>query len=461
MSLKSVFDRVVVVNLRRRPDRKQRLLEAMSQCDWPFAEPEFFEAIDGSSVPTPTDWRSGGGAWGCMRSHQQIFERAIMDGVDNLLVLEDDACFIEGFRSEVQRFLEIVPADWDQLMLGGQHVNVNGKPILVKPGVYRCSDCERTHGYAIRSGFMRKLYQRWASGGKFNGEVHCDWIMGRDIDMQSSHAVYAPERFLIGQERGRSDVNGGVHPRKFWNPPAPDLPVIYLETTPNVIAELRRYGLHTGFQRDLVTDLDKGLCTIFNQGAFDESRLRNWLNEIQWEVASDPFLMCTVWHPKASEDLVRRVSTWPVLAVRAGSVEEALGQLPTELRRKPRRSLATEYVVHLEAPRHVMDVLRHHGWHNGHWRNETTGVDRGLEQILEDHRDPKQRTRDLGNLITLLQTEAESLTNGVPTLWHANLDFELIQSATDARVVSIKADNSREAIDCWEDIIRGRGLLAA
>lgn len=450
MDLTSPFERVVIVNLKRRADRRTRLLEALNACDWPFEQPEFFDAIDGSLIPSPAGWQSGGGAWGCMRSHQIIFERAIMDGIQSLLVMEDDACFCDGFAAKVREFLTDVPADWDQLMLGGQHVNLNGKPVLIRPGIYRCSDCERTHCYGIRANFMRKLYQRWSGSGQFNGEVHCDWVMGRDIDMQASHFVYAPEQFLVGQERGRSDVNGGLHPRKFWNPPASDLPVIYLEAPQQTVGELRQYGFHTGFDRDLSTDLDKGLIAAFSEGGSAQERLQQWINEIQWEVASDPFLICTVWHPSATHELVTESSPWPVHHVRAHSVNDAISQLPAALRREHRPLLAQRFVIHFQGPDDVMDRLRLQGWHNGFWRDEASGLDKGLQDAAML---PERQKRDrLKETIAVLQREAEAIHNGVAVIWHPLIDVALVREATLSDVVIIHADNSRDAMDQWEDV---------
>ncbi len=249
-----LFRRVALINLPSRPDRLRRVCAELNKSGWPFQEPHFVEAVDGALTPAPSAWKSGGGAWGCMLSHRAVFEQAIADGVESLLVLEDNVCFVDEFAEKMHEFLGNVPDDWDMLMLGGQHVNVLGRPTLVKPGVYRCTDCERTHCYAIRGPFMQTLLDRWRGGGTFNGEVHCDWIMGRDPEMQNAHKVYAPERFLAGQERGRSDINGAVQPRKFWNPPAPEAPVVVLRAPAEILPELRTHGLHTGFSRDHDSD---------------------------------------------------------------------------------------------------------------------------------------------------------------------------------------------------------------
>jgi hypothetical protein len=331
------FDRVVVINLKRRPERLTRLWEKLRQCQWPFRWPEVFEAIDGRVAPHPQNWQSGSGAWGCMKSHQLVLEQAVKDGVGNVLVLEDDVCFAENFRGEVEHFINAVPKAWDQIMLGGQHFSRHGRPRMVKPGVYRCYSCERMHCYAVRGEFMRKFHERLLGGGKFNGAVHCDWILGRDPELQRTHKVYAPPFFLAGQERGQSDINGQKWPSRFWNPPGPHLPVINLHASPEVLTALREHGVYTGDNRDPETDIDVTLLKIF-QKTEDRPKerielLADWIKIIQGRVASEPHLICTVWHPQAIPEVVKAASLWRVYEITADNVDDALCQLSRKLRK--------------------------------------------------------------------------------------------------------------------------------
>ncbi len=332
MDLRQYFDRVVLINLKRRPDRLTHAKQVLELSQWPFKPPVVMEAVDGTIASKPLHWKSSPGAWGCLRSHQQALQSAILDGAQSILVLEDDVCFGDDFKEKVEEFLQIVPNDWDQLMIGGQHVNLTGKPpALIKPGVYRCADCERTHCYAVRGNYMRKLVERWSGGGKYNGGVHCDWIMGRDPELQSAHKVYAPERFLAGQESFLSDVDSLQPLRRFWNPPAPDAPVINLHAPAQVVADLREYGLYLGRDYDPVRGQDQRLARVFaatvDNHAKRVRRLAIWIHSTQWEIAATPALTCAIHHPEANPELVKAASLWPVHEIHALSVGEAIEQM--------------------------------------------------------------------------------------------------------------------------------------
>lgn len=337
MNLKEYFDRVVLINLRRRPDRLTQVTKSLQLCNWPFKQPEVFEAVDGLTESCPDSWLSGKGAWGCLCSHHRVLDLAIRDGVRNILVLEDDVRFSPGFRTEIGRFLRSVPNDWDQLMIGGQHSNKFGLPQLINPNVYKCSTCERTHCYAIRGDFMRKLRDRWLDGGTFNGKVHCDWIMARDPEMQLQHRVYSPTFFLAGQDCHLSDVTGVTRLTQFWNPPGPDLSVVHLQCTSALSEELCKYGFHYGTYMISKSTLDRAHSMIAT-GQRDQGlkEIADLIIQLQWEVTSNPHLICTIHHPEITVDMVREASLWKVYEARGDSVQDVLRQLPPKLRRSRR-----------------------------------------------------------------------------------------------------------------------------
>ena len=317
---RETFDRVVCVNLDRRPERWARFQKNLERVSWPFKEVERFRAVDGAMVPPPAGWVSGGGAWGCMQSHRRILEDAILDNLTTVLVLEDDAYFPPEFAEEVAEFLAKVPDDWDCLMLGGQHIHIDKKPpIPVGPGVLRCLNCQRTHAYAIKRNAMLDLYQKWHSWTpKTSG--HCDHIMG---PFMASKKTYAPAdrrgrpRMLVGQDHNQSDIAAGRQVRlTFWDPPDP-----LAKTTLFTFGEkpdpekLRDKGFHMGYWIDGGSGVDNGLKEIFGRPKTTPQRIlefRKWLETLKWEAASlRPACEVAVWlgpyHSEEAASVVRSV----------------------------------------------------------------------------------------------------------------------------------------------------------
>jgi len=443
--LKYFFDQVWVINLKRREDRLEQFLSEINKSQWPFRRPQVFNAIEGDKVGVPKFWQTGGGSYGCLRSHLVLLERAIQDDIGSVLVLEDDAVFMNTFGKDVADFLAKVPDDWQCLMLGGQHVN--SKPFSVVPGIIRAGaggGIQRTHCYALRGHeIMQALYQTWA-----NAAVHCDWVMG---PCTAKFNTYAPDPFLVGQAEGDSDISGQQNPSKFWRSPSGTEPVIVLRAPRLVMEALRNKGWHGGFARDPATGIDEGLCDIFTDTTLGlpqrSVRLRHWIDMIQGEVVSmiEPAI-CTVWHPAVDASMVRPLVKGNVIEIVATTAEDALSQLPADTHvYKPSPTVANNIrVVLLRASRAVMEVLREEGWHSGHWRDEVTGQDNGVRRLFSSTSDKANRNAGLLDIVRMLHEEVRQMPNGVVTLWHDEITPDMLE-AKDIQVIEIVAVNANEA----------------
>jgi hypothetical protein len=435
------FRRVWVVSLKRRPDRLARFWSEIERANWPFRRPQVFHAVDGDKVGVPRFWQTGGGSYGCLRSHLNILERAIMDDIESILVLEDDAVFMKTFAQDAAAFLAKVPDDWQCLMLGGQHVN--SEPIPVAPGIVRAGSgggIQRTHCYALRGAqAMKALYRTWA-----NAAVHCDWVMG---PCMAKFNTYAPDPFLVGQSGGQSDISGRLNPAKFWRPPNGNEPVLVLHAPREVMEAIREKGFHGGYTLDPATGIDVGLRDLFADETLSATershRLESWIRMIQWEVTSmaGPAI-CTVWHPAARAALVRPLVRGKVVEITANTVEEVMQQLPADIYTPVREIIR---VVLLRASREVMEALRSQGWHTGHWRDLASGQDNGVRRLLASTRDTNARRAGLHRIIRTLHDELRKIPNGIVTLWHDEITPDLL-GADDVEVVEVSAASAEEAI---------------
>lgn len=218
-SLYDFFDRVVVVNLDRRPDRMDRLHRHLAEVGWPFRYPERFSAIDGSFVKPPKWWGAGAPAWGCLQSHLHIIERALMEQISRLLILEDDVFFEQGFMENVARFIDALPKNWQQIYLGGQHLcQREHPPVQINEEVIKPYNVNRTHAFALHRRGMLPVY-RWLTDYVKHSEHpghHVDHRLGQLHSTEDFH-VYAPTRWIAGQFQSLSNITGRVTGTRIWN----------------------------------------------------------------------------------------------------------------------------------------------------------------------------------------------------------------------------------------------------
>lgn len=189
-----------------------------------MADPDkvvYYPAIIGDWVTCPADWRSGRGAWGCLRSHQRILEDVIhtrddrhIMSLNNVFVMEDDIIFKEDALEKLNEFMEEVPDDWGQIYIGGQHTRKTTP--TDSPVVFAANSVNRTHAYAVNQPNFTKLYRHISYAKDYSGTNH-----HIDHQLEKAHRrkdwkVYTPKQWIAGQRAGQSNISGKVTGINFW-----------------------------------------------------------------------------------------------------------------------------------------------------------------------------------------------------------------------------------------------------
>lgn len=206
-----MFDRVVVISLPRRSDRLAAFQSRLADA-WPGTSCDVFPAVDGEQEKPPAGWQTTPGAWGCARSHEEVMAAALRDGVERLLVFEDDATFGHAFADRLAGLA--LPADCQQFYLGGEHLK---PPQPGPPGFVRGVNVNRTHAYAVlgRPALeMLREHLRW-NPATWTDRHHVDHHYGI-LHERGAIRVYAVKPWLCGQAAGRSDVDGRDRPARDW-----------------------------------------------------------------------------------------------------------------------------------------------------------------------------------------------------------------------------------------------------
>ncbi|KAM9796137.1 procollagen galactosyltransferase 2 isoform X2 [Syngnathus typhle] len=135
------FDEIFLVNLKRRLDRRSRMLKTMSALGLHVT---LLDAVDGKALntsrlqalgiemlPSYKDPYSGRiltrGEIGCFLSHHSIWSQVVERGLRKVLVLEDDVRFEPRFNRRLQAIMEDADKaqlDWDLIYVGRKRMQV-------------------------------------------------------------------------------------------------------------------------------------------------------------------------------------------------------------------------------------------------------------------------------------------------------------------------------------------------
>lgn len=171
------IDKIFVINLDRRTDRLSKISDALKRLDLPY---ERFKAIEG-------------GIKGCAMSHYGVIELAKNRGYKNILVLEDDAIFVEDFFDKLNK--HIIPVNWNMIYLGSS--NILKFKNEGEGGIVRIRSCSSAHAIIINE----SIYDALLAVNDFNG--HLDDIYSRIME---DNWVYTLDPALVIQGHDYSDI---------------------------------------------------------------------------------------------------------------------------------------------------------------------------------------------------------------------------------------------------------------
>jgi len=166
---------IKVINLKRRPDRKNNMIEKLQNVSINENDYEIIEAVDGKELQ-PTLYLKNffniegyrKGVIGCALSHIHLWERLVNDDKnDYYVILEDDVIFVDNFKEKLERSIELFLQNKIEYTLIGafqiENQNLNKDNIqLVNNNNYAWST---TCGYIISKSGSKKLLESIKNNG--------------------------------------------------------------------------------------------------------------------------------------------------------------------------------------------------------------------------------------------------------------------------------------------------------
>jgi GR25 family glycosyltransferase involved in LPS biosynthesis len=183
MRINEYFDKVVVINLDKRTDRLEKISKQLDELGITF---ERFSAIDGTGKNPMLAGKD---------SHVEVWKQNLGKRV---LILEDDAYFVEGFQERFDEVIQTLPEEWDVFYLGVFLDKKTGKVIKVNNDWYRQVVSTGTQAYCLYPDMMQFFIDRIDA---YDGYVD----VGLRILAEDTNA-YITQPNLVTQYAGYSDL---------------------------------------------------------------------------------------------------------------------------------------------------------------------------------------------------------------------------------------------------------------
>jgi hypothetical protein len=208
MRFREFFDRIYIINLPERTDRRAEMEKELERVGmWPApGRVEFFPAIkvtDAAGFPNA-------GYRGCFLSHLEVLKKAGAEDARNVLIFEDDAELAPPFREDEESLIEqLQRLSWGLVYFGHNLGEFGARPTTLIP---HKGAVGLTHFYAVNGpvlerliDFMEQILRRppgHPDGGPMSPDGALHFFLSRNPDVP--YYVTAPN--LARQRSSRSDL---------------------------------------------------------------------------------------------------------------------------------------------------------------------------------------------------------------------------------------------------------------
>jgi glycosyl transferase, family 25 len=199
MRLDKYFDKIYCINLDRRKDRWEETENELKK--WGLLDQvERYPAVDGASLDNP--YSINNGELGILTTHINLISDAKEKNYENVLILEDDIEFTKNIIN-VDKYMELVPTDWDMIYFGGNHNKHMGKTIdMINDKIIKLNETYGIHCVAINNSMYDVILETIPKIMKPIDVYYSD--------LQKSYECYGFNPSIALQRVGYSDIQNKV-----------------------------------------------------------------------------------------------------------------------------------------------------------------------------------------------------------------------------------------------------------
>ncbi len=194
------FDKIYLINLTHRTDRYKQAIENINGIG--LHNVVRFPAINAKHLGLTKKGLDNPGLIGCFLSHYFIFQEAVVNGYERILVFEDDVTFVNGFNERLAYALDQLPTNWDFVYLG--YTERNGMYTYknkFSPNLAIPNDPWGTQAYMVQGDAIKMIYDHLQSLND-----HVDIQLSREIMPKlKAFELFPP---LCPQSGSSSDISG-------------------------------------------------------------------------------------------------------------------------------------------------------------------------------------------------------------------------------------------------------------